>query len=114
MRRIRSGCCARATTGHAAAPPRAAMNARRLISHPSDKGRTLAHRQPRIVRRITCIGTMSELGHKRTFAVQNGMSALHLIATVKADIASQDECSSRQQRRSTNHARRCKPRHTHT
>jgi hypothetical protein len=40
------------------------MNARRLISHPSDKGRTLAHRQPRIVRRITCIGTMSELGQK--------------------------------------------------
>ena len=65
MRRIRSGCCARAASGHAAAPPRAAMNARRLISHPSDKGRTLAHRQPRIVRRITCIGTMSELGQKR-------------------------------------------------
>ena len=37
---------------------------------------------------------MSDLGHKRTYAVQNGMSALPLIATVKADIASQDECSS--------------------
>src|SRR4249920_3145095 len=48
-----SDCCARATTGNATAPPRAAMNSRRLISHPSDKGRTLAHRQPRIVRRIT-------------------------------------------------------------
>jgi hypothetical protein len=33
---------------------------RRLISHPSDKGR----RQPTIVRRITRIGTMSELGQK--------------------------------------------------
>jgi hypothetical protein len=29
-------CCARATIGHAAAPPRAAMNARRL-THPSRK-----------------------------------------------------------------------------
>ena len=30
---------------------------------------------------------MSALGQKRTFALQTGMSALHLIATVKADIA---------------------------
>jgi hypothetical protein len=28
---------------------------------------------------------MSALGHKRTCALQNGMSALHPIATVKAD-----------------------------
>jgi hypothetical protein len=28
---------------------------------------------------------MSALGHKRTYAVQNGMSALHPIATAKAD-----------------------------
>jgi hypothetical protein len=38
---------------------------------------------------------MSALGQKQTCAAQNGMSALHLIATVKADIASQDACSSR-------------------
>jgi hypothetical protein len=31
MRRIRSGCCARATTGHAAALPTPAMNSRRRI-----------------------------------------------------------------------------------
>ena len=31
MRRIRSGCCARAASGHAAAPPRAAINARRFV-----------------------------------------------------------------------------------
>ena len=31
MRRIRSGCCARAASGHAAAaPPRSVMNSRRL------------------------------------------------------------------------------------
>ena len=31
MRRIRSGCCARAASGHAAAPPRSAMKLRRLM-----------------------------------------------------------------------------------
>ena len=31
IRRTRSDCCPRATIGHAAAPPRPAMNARRLI-----------------------------------------------------------------------------------
>ncbi len=32
MRRIRSGCCARTASGHAAAaPPRSAMNSRRLM-----------------------------------------------------------------------------------
>src|ERR1700676_4992681 len=33
IRRIRSGCCARATNGQAAAPPTPAMNSRRLIDH---------------------------------------------------------------------------------
>jgi hypothetical protein len=30
-RRMRSGCCARATSGHAAAPPSPAMNSRRFM-----------------------------------------------------------------------------------
>jgi hypothetical protein len=30
MRRIRSPCCARAASGHAAAPPRSVMNTRRV------------------------------------------------------------------------------------
>ena len=35
MRRIRSGCCARAASGHAdAAPPSIVMNSRRLIASP--------------------------------------------------------------------------------
>jgi hypothetical protein len=34
MRRIRSGCCARTTTGHAAALLSPAMNSRRRIRHP--------------------------------------------------------------------------------
>jgi hypothetical protein len=32
MRRIRSPCCARAESGHAAAPPRSVMNSRRLMT----------------------------------------------------------------------------------
>src|SRR5262245_42327598 len=32
MRRILSPCCARTASGHAAAPPRAAMNSRRLMA----------------------------------------------------------------------------------
>ena len=31
MRRTRSGCCARAASGHAAAPPSSVMNSRRSI-----------------------------------------------------------------------------------
>ena len=31
MRRMRSGCCARAASGHAAAPPSSVMNSRRLM-----------------------------------------------------------------------------------
>ena len=34
MRRTRSACCARATTGHAAELPSLAMNSRRRIGHP--------------------------------------------------------------------------------
>ena len=41
---------------------------------------------------------MSALGQKRTCAAQKAMSALHLIATVKADIALQDACSSTRHR----------------
>jgi hypothetical protein len=42
---------------------------------------------------------MSALGQKQTCAVHWAMSALPLIATVKADIAFQDARSSRQQQR---------------
>ena len=67
MRRIRSACCARAASGHTAAPPSSVMNSRRLIASPEAQDKAsyrlkLAHRkgpQP-----------MSALGHKRTFAVQ--------------------------------------------
>jgi hypothetical protein len=49
---------------------------------------------------VTIIGqppnaVMSALGQKRTYALQKGMSALPLIATVKADIALKDAYSSR-------------------
>jgi hypothetical protein len=41
---------------------------------------------PPIVTSIVARPEMSALGHKRTCAVQNGMSALHPIVTKKADI----------------------------
>ena len=35
---VRNGCCARPINGHAAAPPRPAMNSRRLIRSPRRRG----------------------------------------------------------------------------
>jgi hypothetical protein len=40
MRRIRSGCCARAATGHAAAAPTNEMKVRRLMKTPQVDGPT--------------------------------------------------------------------------
>jgi hypothetical protein len=36
-----AGCCARAATGHAAAPPRSVMNSRRLMGYLSPRDHTL-------------------------------------------------------------------------
>jgi hypothetical protein len=41
MRRILSGCCACATSGHAAAPPISEMNSRRLIVVARDAQETI-------------------------------------------------------------------------
>ena len=41
-RRIPSGCCARAATGHAAAPPTSVMNSRRFINCPAPDAPTRA------------------------------------------------------------------------
>ena len=46
MRRTRSGCCARAASGHAAAPPRTVMKSRRLIRSPRRRGRAAS--DPRV------------------------------------------------------------------
>jgi hypothetical protein len=80
-----AGCCARTESGHAtAAPLTSVMNSRRLIAAPR---LNTNHRTA-----VTCPlegvarHAMSALGHKRTFAAQNRMSALPLIATAKADI----------------------------
>jgi len=37
IRRVRSGCCARATNGHVTAPPINVMNSRRLIASPKSQ-----------------------------------------------------------------------------
>jgi hypothetical protein len=44
MRRIRSGCCARADSGHAAAPPMSVMKWRRCIVFPDLGSRQIGFR----------------------------------------------------------------------
>src|SRR5215813_8698824 len=64
----------------AAAPQSKLMNSRRLIASPESR-RGIVTVQTRLVKGCP----MSALGHKRTYAVQNGMSALLPKATAKAD-----------------------------
>ena len=71
--------CPRAVRGHAtAAPPRSVMNWRRCMCLPRGS------RYMQDLNAITLRPAMSALGQKRTFAMQNGMSAL----TPKADMCS--------------------------
>src|SRR5262249_19240913 len=75
-------CCACVAAGRTAAQPvTSLMKSARLIAAPEAKERQsyrqkLAHRKG---------ASMSALGHKRTCAVQEAMSALPPIATAKAD-----------------------------
>jgi len=86
MRRIRSGCCARAARGHpAAAPPTSVMNSRRLTGR-SLKQRVLPyHAVGRIMHHSKFRWLMSALGQKRTSRQVWSMSAL----PPKADIGTQ-------------------------
>jgi hypothetical protein len=94
MRRIRSGCCARAKSGQAAADPATTlMNSRRLIASPREEGIVAVHTRlgkgpldvrfgskadicgaTRHVRFTPNCDRESEFPH--TFAVQLAMSAL--------------------------------------
>src|SRR5215472_8604802 len=74
-------CCARATAGHTTEPPSSKVNSRRLMfaSRLRTHRLNLAHQKeddmpPR---------TMSALGHKQTYPVQNSMSALLPIADIR-------------------------------
>src|SRR5262249_52922906 len=82
MRGTFPGCCARVARGHATAAPRSVMNSRRLIVAPEAYGE---HRINHICTEEE-VHWMSALGHKRTCAVHQAMSALPPIATAKADI----------------------------
>jgi len=57
------------------------MNSRRLIASPEAHAKGIVAIQMMVVKG----SPMSALGHKQTYAVQNGMSALPPIATAKAD-----------------------------
>src|SRR5262245_20122981 len=81
MRRMRSACCARAATGHvAAAPPMTLMKSRRLMQPP--------RLGQEIVATLTCAqeGADVRFGSEADICSVKGQSALHPIATVKADI----------------------------
>src|SRR5215475_10653287 len=86
MRKTFPVCCARTATGHAAAaPPMNEMNSRRLIASPEARtGHRTGSTYP--LEGVTGGHQMSALGHKRTYAVHQPMSALHPIATAKADM----------------------------
>jgi hypothetical protein len=52
MRKILPVSCARAASGHAAAPPRSVMNARRRMAHlPLQRGASLAEGADAVLRR---------------------------------------------------------------
>src|SRR4029450_13956862 len=79
MRRIRSvGCCARATSGHAAAPPKAPRNSRRLTVTPRGTNSIVTVKTRPVKGRPDV-----RLGQMQTYAVQQVMSALPPIATAK-------------------------------
>ena len=84
MRYNFAACCARNGSGQAAAEPRIdLMKSRRRLGPSPGSGqhqsaRSLADWGAAVMRVVP--DPMSALGHKRTFAVQNGMSALPPIA----------------------------------
>ena len=91
IRRIRSSCCARAASGHAAAARQErdelASSHSMTSSHCLPRGSGRHRINPRwYSERGGARGQpMSALGQKRTYAVQQPMSALLSIATAKAD-----------------------------
>src|SRR6516225_7158863 len=87
IRRTRSGCCARAASGHTAAPQTIVMKSRRLIASPEaqTEHRNCSNWRARRGRNAA----MSALGQNRTFGNVRAMSAL----PQKADIAVGKESS---------------------
>ena len=84
MRRIRSGCCARAASGaRAAAPPRSVMNSRRLMG--SIPG--WAIRSIMLAAFYGSVsGSTSGIGTKRTCRWRSGMSAFGVTADMSGCI----------------------------
>src|SRR6266536_2595644 len=88
MRRIRSGCCARAASGHAAAaPPSSVMKLRRLIRSPRRRlhrqvGRLLAPkdaidvtcREPGLLDLINAVGYEPAGGYEETKGINRGQT----------------------------------------
>ena len=76
IRRMRSGCCALAASGHAAAaPPSRVMNSRRLICCPQSEGCSLPHRG-----RKYGVVHHSKFGGKCLSWVKNGPTAMSALS----------------------------------
>ena len=80
MRRMRSGCCARAASGHAAAVlPRSVMNSRRRMCSPEAKDHALSER-----RKLVLCDSNVRFGSLTDICIAIAMSAL----PPKADMCS--------------------------
>jgi len=71
MRRTRSGCCALAVSGHAAAPPKMAMSSRRLTDHLMDLSEAV-YQTPtcRVSHRNVCKQSVSNVRLPSTLATR--------------------------------------------
>ena len=81
IRRVRSGCCARAPNGHVTAPPINVMNSRRLIASPKSQeahrsGSELGGESPTDVRFGSKADMCSARGHVR-FAPESDQNSGH-------------------------------------
>jgi hypothetical protein len=85
-----AGCCARATSGHAAAPPSSVMNASRRLMRcpPQTGGHTLPHRYAKtlLLHHSKIDRRMAEMGQTRPFGDVCSMSALPPKAAVRTSV----------------------------
>src|SRR5262249_51314224 len=81
------GCCARAASGHAAAPPSSEMNVRRLMcsSQPEDCSLPHRSRKCRVVHHSKLGRPLSQLGHSRGLDRTLAVTGLPLTADMRTN-----------------------------
>ena len=86
MRRIRFGCCARAASGHAAAPPSSVINSRRFTARWPPV--LLEDSTPWYVRQETAACGILVLQRVNRAESDEGRYPVHVLSTPKADLSS--------------------------